>query len=78
MMITTIYFWKNNQVHIYQGDNDPDSIRDTNFTNCYAVDCGYEITTMRYGKYFKRDWKPVPLEEFPKAFRTHLLLLGIT
>ena len=77
-MISTIYFWKNKQLHIYQGYSDTDSIRDTQFTNCYAVDSGNAAADMRYGKYLKTGWKHVPLEEFPKAFRTHLLLLGIT
>ena len=77
-MISTIYFWKNEQLHTYEGDNDPDSIRAAKFTDCYAVDSGYEKETMRYGKYTKDGWKHVPLEEFPKEFRTSLLLLGIT
>ena len=77
-MISTIYFWKNKQLYTYQGYSDADSIRDTQFTNCYAVDSSNVAADMRYGKYFKRGWIHIPLEEFPKAFRTHLLLLGIT
>ena len=77
-MISTIYFWKNKQLHTYQGDNDPDSISNANFTNCYAVDSGYEDAVLRYGKYTKIGWEPVPLEKFFKEFRTTLLLLGIT
>ena len=76
-MTSTIYFWKDEQLHTYQGDSDTGSIRNTNFTNCYAVDSGCEEADMRYGKYLKT-WKPVPLEDFPKQFRTALLLLGIT
>lgn len=77
-MISTIYFWKNEQLHIYKGDNDPDSIRAAKFADCYAVDSGYEKETMRYGKYTEYGWGPVLLEKFPKEFRTNLLLLGIT
>ena len=76
-MISTIYFWKDKRVHIYQGDNHGDSIRNTEFIACYAIDTN-EIANMRYGKYFKTGWKHIPLEEFPKEFRTVLLLLGVT
>ena len=77
-MVSTIYFWKDEQLHTYQGYSDTDSIRDTQFMDCYAVDSGNTKVDMRYGKYLKTGWKPVPLEDFPKEFRTVLLLLGIT
>ena len=77
-MISTIYFWKDKQLHTYQGDNTGETIRTTKFTNCYAVDSANAAVDMRYGKYLKTGWKHVPLNEFPKQFRTTLLLLGIT
>ena len=77
-MVSIIYFWKNKQLHIYQGDSDTDSIKDTQFMECYAVDSSKAAANMRYGNYTWDGWRPIPLEEFPKAFRTHLLLLGIT
>lgn len=77
-MLSTIYFWKNKQLHTYQGDNNGETIRTTKFTNCYAVDSANAAADLRYGKYLKTGWKHVPLEEFPKAFRTTLLLLGVT
>ena len=77
-MASTIYFWKDEQLHAYQGGNDPDSIKDSQFMNCYAVDSGYAAANMRYGNYTWDGWRHIPLEELPKAFRTHLLLLGIT
>ena len=77
-MISTIYFWKDEQLHTYQGDSHTEAIRDTQFTNCYAVDSGNTALDLRYGKYLKTGWKPILLEKFPKEFRTHLLLLGIT
>ena len=40
-MAPTIYFWKNEQLHTYQGYNDTDSIRATQFMDCYAVDTSY-------------------------------------
>ena len=77
-MPSTIYFWKDEQLHTYEGYDDQDSIRVAKFADCYAVYSGYETAHMRYGKYTKDGWRYIPLEEFPKAFRTHLLLLGIT
>ena len=77
-MISTIYFWKDEQLYTYQGYSDTDSIRDTQFMYCYAVDSANAAADMRYGKYLKTGWKPDPLEDFPKEFRTVLLLLGIT
>ena len=77
-MVSSIYFWKDEHLHTYQGDSDTDSIRDTQFMDCYAVDPGYAAVTMRFGKYTEDGWRHVPLEDFPKEFRTHLLLLGIT
>ena len=77
-MISTIYFWKNEQLHTYQGDSDTDSIRDTQFMNCYAVDTSKAAADMRYGNYTQDGWRHIPLEEFPKVFRTNLLLLGVT
>ena len=77
-MPSTIYFWKNEQLHTYERYDDQDSIRVAEFADCYAVYSGYETAHMRYGKYTKRGWMPVPLEDFPKSFLTTLLLLGIT
>ena len=77
-MISAIYFWKDKQLHVYQGYNDAESIRETQFTHCYAVDSGNTALDLRYGKYLKNEWKHIPLKKFPKAFRTTLLLLGIT
>ena len=77
-MISTIYFWKNEQLHTYQGASDTGSISRTQFTNCYAVDSANTAVNMRYGKYTKGGWKHIPLDEFPPEFRTALLLLGVT
>ena len=77
-MTSTIYFWKDEQLHTYQGYTDTDSIRATQFMDCYAVDPSYTAANMRYGNYTGDGWRHIPLEEFPKVFRTNLLLLGIT
>lgn len=77
-MISTIYFWKDKQVCKYYGHSDTETICETEFIGCFAVDTDC-IAEMRHGKYMKRlGWKHIPLEQFPKKFRTHLLLLGIT
>ena len=73
-----IYFWKGGQVCKYHGHTDAESIEDTEFTACFAVDTAC-IGEMRYGIYTRRSgWYHIPLEQFPKEFRTHLLLLGVT
>ena len=77
-MLSTIYFWKNEQLHTYQGYSDADSIRSTQFIDCYAVDSSNAAANMRYGNYTWDGWRHVPLEKFPPEFRTALLLLGIT
>lgn len=77
-MYEPIYFWKDGQVCKYHGHTDSESIKDTEFLDCFAVDtvCTEE---MRYGMYKRRSgWNHIPLEKFPKEFRTHLLLLGVT
>ena len=77
-MISTIYFWKDEQLYTYQGYSDVGSIRNTQFMYCYAVDSASAAVDMRYGKYVKGMWRHVPLDEFPPEFRTALLHLGIT
>jgi len=77
-MASIIYFWKNEQLHTYEGDSDTDSIKETQFIDCYAVDSAHAAINMRYGRYTEDGWKHILLDEFPKAFRTNLLLLGIT
>ena len=77
-MLCTIYFWKDKQVHIYEGNSTGEAIRDTGFYRCFAVDTSIKSADLRYGVYTKTGWKHIPLEEFPKTFRTTLLLLGIT
>ena len=77
-MISTIYFWKGETVHKYIGDSDSDTVCETEFIGCFAIDTECTLD-MRYGKYFKKaGWKHVPIEQFPKKFRIHLLLLGVT
>ena len=77
-MLSTIYFWKDKQVHIYEGDNTGEAIRATGFYRCFAVDTSIKSADLRYGVYTKTVWKHVPLDKFPPEFRTALLLLGIT
>ena len=77
-MQNTIYFWKNGQVCTYHGYTDTKSIENTEFIGCFAVDTEH-TEEMRYGRYNRKTgWNHIPLEKFPKKFRTHLLLLGVT
>ena len=77
-MFSAVYFWKNKQLHVYEGDNSTQSVKEAGFERCFAVDTFSETPSLRYGKYLKRGWVPIPLEKLPKAFRTNLLLLGIS
>ena len=77
-MHSAIYFWKGKQVHLYEGDNTLDTVLETEFDNCYSVDTSTSDPDLRYGKYLNSGWEHFPIEEFPKDFRTNLLLLGIT
>lgn len=77
-MLEPIYFWKDGQVCKYYGATNAEAIENTEFVACFAVDtaCTEE---MRYGMYKRRTgWNHIPIEKFPKKFRTHLLLLGIS
>lgn len=48
--------------------------------NQLCVHTGYSpnVPEARYGRFdWEITWRAVPLEEFPKKFRVHLLLLGV-
>ena len=78
-MPSPTYFWKEGAVHKYLGHFNLDAICEAEFTGCFAVDTELICIEMRYGKYIKNTgWVYVPIEQFPKKFRIHLLLLGIT
>lgn len=71
-----IYLWKDDAVVVIP--------RNQEFIGEYyshvCVDTGYDNPEMRYGTFTNRDdgWVHVPIEDFPKTFRAHLLLLGIS
>ena len=72
-MIDSEYFWKDGELLIgidYNLDNRP--------KECFCVDTYYKDGGFRYGMYIDNTWKSVPIEEFPKEFRMHLLLMGIS
>ncbi len=42
-----------------------------------CVDLNFSEPEDRYGRITNDSWLHVPLEDFPKEFRVHLLLLGV-
>ena len=75
-----IYFWNKNRVTVIDPTHFNWNIEGERFRNLLCVD-GRDATDaprMRYGMFTKAGWQPVALETFPKEFRVHLLLLGVT
>ena len=59
----------------------PDSwylLKAQGLTEHLTVDPNHTDPKYRYGQYHGADesWRHIPLEDFPKEFRMHLLLLG--
>ena len=75
MTHSNIYFWTGAQVQVITAH---DKVPLDSF-NQYCVDDAYscDAPTGRYGKFGHSGWEPQPLENFPKEFRMHLLLLGV-
>ena len=74
----TIYFWNKNQVTAIDLAHPNWNIEGERFRNLLCVDgrAATDDPRMRYGMFTKIGWRPVALENFPKEFRVHLLLLG--
>lgn len=79
--MNVLYFWnpKEGEVlqvapQIFEGRKIPPK-----YYGMYCVDADYprSDSSMRYGKFFSYGWAPVELFNFPKEFKTALLLLGI-
>ena len=79
MMDDVFYFWKDKQVVIVT-----DAELDENFASnqgLICVDTQREEPEWRYGWFSPEDfsrWSYIPLDDFPKEFRVHLLLLGVS
>lgn len=74
----TQYFWVDGQVVISDHLVSLDGI-DKRLANAPCVDCSTQLTLGRYGSYNERgSWSPMPPEQFPKEFKTALLILGVT
>lgn len=74
------YFWKDGNVLVTEQVLAEEAIR-YNYTDLLCVDACRTDPESRYGVFKnapQRGWKHVPLENFPKEFRMHLLLLGVS
>ncbi len=74
------YFWKDEEVITYPG---PPSITIRaaivlDLLGYYCVDTACIHAAGRYGRFDELGWASDPLDSFPKEFRLHLLLLGVT
>ena len=70
-----LYYWIDGQVVIKSWGKSGSVIREA-----YCVDDDDFDATNRYGMFNGPKvggWKHIPIEEFPKEFRVHLLLLGV-
>lgn len=70
------YIWKDNEVLIVDYQVFAGDARELKAEMCPVVDAFSRSVRNRYGR-FNQGWEHVPLEEFPKEFRVHLLLLGV-
>jgi hypothetical protein len=72
------YFWDGDEA-THEPNTWSMKIRDKHLGQfCVDMDESPWDSRMRYGKYSEFGWAPVPLKDFPKEFRVHLLLLGVT
>jgi hypothetical protein len=78
--MSVCYFWKDGEVLIVNKRVSATEARNDFLTDLLCVDTFRETDSphMRYGIYtFRNGWKPIPFENFPAEFKTHLLLLGV-
>lgn len=75
--MTGCYFWKNKKVFFKEGMVGAGAAREAGFLNVVCVDSTQEEIERRYGVFGVSGWYHVRLNEFPKEFRVHLLLLGV-
>jgi hypothetical protein len=72
----TYYFWSGSRV--LGVDTISTAFARDAVVNLLCLDTSCSEPTQRYGRLTNHGWQYVPLESFPKEFRTNLLLLGVT
>lgn len=71
-------FWRDGEVIISERVW-VEEAREGGLTDLLCVDEAHTDPRTRYGMFHSSmDWVPVPLSDFPKEFRLHLLLLGVS
>ena len=72
------YFWNGETVIFEPGWLNFDTAQRKNLCEMPCVDTHETNAIGRYGMFLSGDgWEDCSLESFPKAFRMHLLLLGV-
>lgn len=79
-MSTCAYFWKNNELVLREIPPNWAELIAGGLADVLSVDLAADDGYGRYGMYVSknRQWKHIPLEDFPSDMRVHMLLLGVT
>ncbi len=70
------YFWDGSKVSYIDGWVDHDRRKAVIGLPC--VDTTEDTAAQRYGVFGTNGWQSRPLDQLPKEFRMHLLLLGVS
>ena len=76
--MSACYFWKNGQVLVIPGEVSGLQADWEDCLDLFCVDTNTDELPMRYGQYRDIGWCYVAFCDFPKEFKTHLLLLGVS
>ena len=75
--MSACYFWKDGQVIQINAPVYIDTAKKANVCTLFCVDSYESEPELRYGKFLRTGWEPVPLSDFPKEFLLTLLILGV-
>jgi hypothetical protein len=80
----TCYVWKDGAVTIIEQRIHFEEAGPLEVMEYFLVDTSYLNPAQRYGKFIRNndvsegiEWKDIPIQNFPKEFKAHLLLLNI-
>jgi hypothetical protein len=84
--MSSAYVWKDGAVLEVQGHVIQEEATICGIQNCFILDTYFDARRDRYGMFKKAEsfgkqvhiWTHIPIADFPKEFRTHLLLLGVS
>lgn len=77
--MSATYFWDGKKVRSFGEQFFMATAEKHHQLGRFCVDGFRTDPEMRYGKFGQNtSWEHVPIEQFPKEFRAHLLLLGVS